>query len=271
MKHLIIGRVETSFFSIPDEHDLTKRFSKQGMKVWEAYFAPNLHNSSASVSPCEIPVSWFNFVTLMLMTPDKFDWAKGFLSSQLWSIIKESIAYEHTISFVIPDKCVTNQAPVCKLLEESQESPEHNLLISGSGSISPKRKRRDGGVPLVETEVRRSPRLVLLNDGYRNHDNCVDKNCLTCNVTPPLINTRVVKYFASSFCKVQEDGLEKRLLRKNKLESKKKAPGAAIEATAQGSKIAKGKAQANSSGSSKDKGTNATDGVASQAKKRPHK
>jgi hypothetical protein len=207
----------------------------------------------------------------MLMTPDKFDWAKGFLSSQLWSIIKESIAYEHTISFVIPDKCVTNQAPVCKLLEESQESPEHNLLISGSGSISPKRKRRDGGVPLVETEVRRSPRLVLLNDGYRNHDNCVDKNCLTCNVTPPLINTRVVKYFASSFCKVQEDGLEKRLLRKNKLESKKKAPGAAIEATAQRSKIAKGKAQVSSSGSSKDKGTNATDGVASQAKKRPHK
>jgi hypothetical protein len=147
--HLIVGRVETSFFSIPEEHDLTKRFSKQGMEIWEAYFAPNMHNSSASGSPCEIPVSWFNFVTLMLMTPDKFDWAKGFLSSQLWNIIKESIAYEHTISFVIPDKCVANQAPVCQLLEEPQESPKSNFLISGDNSISPRRKRRYGGVPLV--------------------------------------------------------------------------------------------------------------------------
>jgi hypothetical protein len=94
---------------------------------------------------------------------------------------------------------------------------------------------------------------------------------LTCNAAPPLINTKVVKNLASSFCKVQEDGLEKRLLRKNKLETKRKAPGAATESTAPGPKVAKGKAQASSSGSSKDRGANVTDGVASQAKKRPHK
>jgi hypothetical protein len=157
------------------------------------------------------------------------------------------------------------------LLDEFQESPKNNILLAGSGSISPKRKRRDGGVPLVETEVRRSPRLVLLNDGYKNHDNCVDKSCLTCNAAPPLINTKVVKNLASSFCKVQEDGLEKRLLRKNKMDTKKKAPGTTQEASAPGPKIAKGKTQASSSGSNKERGTNATDGVASQAKKRPHK
>jgi hypothetical protein len=66
-------------------------------------------------------------------------------------------------------------------------------------------------VPLVESEVRRSPRLVLLNDGFKNHDNCVDKNCLTCNATPPLINSKVVKILAASLCKVEEDGLKKRL------------------------------------------------------------
>jgi hypothetical protein len=81
----------------------------------------------------------------------------------------------------------------------------------------------------------------------------------------------VVKNLASSFCKVQEDGLEKKLLRKSKLDSKKKAPGVVTEVPAQGSKLAKGKAQANSSGNSKDKGAYVTDGVASQAKKRPHK
>jgi hypothetical protein len=76
--HLIIGKVETHFFAIPEEHDLTRRFSKQGMQIWEKFFAPHLHNSPGGSSTCEIPVSWFNFVTLMLMTPDKFDWARGF-------------------------------------------------------------------------------------------------------------------------------------------------------------------------------------------------
>jgi hypothetical protein len=102
--HLEIGKVERHFFDIPEEHDLTKRFSKQGMQIWENFFAPHLHNSSGDSPACEIPVSWFNFVTLMLMTPDKFDWARGFLSAQLWNIIKEPIGAEQTISFVIPDK-----------------------------------------------------------------------------------------------------------------------------------------------------------------------
>jgi hypothetical protein len=31
--HLIIGKIETHFFSVPEEHDLTKRFSKQGMQI----------------------------------------------------------------------------------------------------------------------------------------------------------------------------------------------------------------------------------------------
>jgi hypothetical protein len=77
-----------------EEHDLTKRFYKQGMQIWENLFAPHLHSSYGSVSTCEIPVSWFNFVTLMPLTPYKFDWAKGFLSSQLWNIIKEPIESE---------------------------------------------------------------------------------------------------------------------------------------------------------------------------------
>jgi hypothetical protein len=268
---LIIGRVQTTFFSVPEEHDISTRFSKQELKIWETYFAPKMDSSSASVFSCDIPVSWFNFVTLMLMTPEKFDWAKGFLSSQLWSIIKESIASEHTISFVIPDKCVANQAPVCSLLEEEQISPKDTTVLDDSTPWSPKRKRREGKVPLVESEVRRSPRLVLLNDGFKNHDNCVDKNCLTCNAAPPLINTKVVKNLAASFCKVQEEGLEGKLQKKNKLEAKKKAPGPPHATAAPSVKGVRGKAQGSSAGGTKTRGQNATDGVASQAKSRPSK
>jgi hypothetical protein len=82
--------------------------------------------------------------------------------------------------------------------------------------ITPKRKRREGTTVLVESEVRRSPRLVLLNDGYKNHANCSDKHCLTCNAAPPIITTKVVKNLAISFCKVPEDIVEKRILKKSK-------------------------------------------------------
>jgi hypothetical protein len=103
----------------------------------------------------------------MLMTPDKFDWAKDFLYSQLWNIIKEPIESEHTISFVIPDKCTVNQAPVCKLLEETHEISKDITKVDDLVPLSPKRKRRDGKVPQVESEIRRSPRLVLLNDVFK--------------------------------------------------------------------------------------------------------
>jgi hypothetical protein len=82
------------------------------MQLWEKYFAPHMYSSPGKNSTFEIPVSWFNFVTLMLMTPNKFDWTKGFLSSQLWNIVKEHIEFEKTISFVIPNKCDVTQAPV---------------------------------------------------------------------------------------------------------------------------------------------------------------
>jgi hypothetical protein len=81
---------------------------------------------------------------------------------------------------------------------------------------TPKRKRREGKGALVESEVRRSPRLVLLNDGYKNHANYSDKQCLTCNAAPPMINTKVVKNLAISFCKVSEETVDKNILKKHK-------------------------------------------------------
>jgi hypothetical protein len=57
------------------------------------------------------------------------------------------------------------------------------------------------------------------------------------------------------------------LQKKNKLETKKKAPGTTQDATAPGAKVTRGKNQASSSGSNKEKGPGGVDGVAPQAKK----
>jgi hypothetical protein len=166
-------------------------------------------------SVVDIPVSWINFIALMLLTPEKFDWAKSFLSSQLWHILKEPLNNETFVQFAVPDKCVTSKAPSCSSMPAIEE--ENSLsTLAVDNTITPKRKRRDGKAALVETELRRSPRLVLLNDGYKNHKYCADKNCLTCNAAPPIMSSKVVKNLAMSFCKVSEETVEKNILKKNK-------------------------------------------------------
>jgi hypothetical protein len=85
---------------------------------------------------------------------------------------------ENIISFLVPDKCVSQQAPTCKL---SEISDEDDLMETPAAPV----RKRKSKVPLVETKVRRSPRIVELNGGFKSHSNCNDKNCLTCNVAPP--------------------------------------------------------------------------------------
>jgi hypothetical protein len=62
---------------------------------------------------------------------------------------------------------------------------------------APKIKRR-GDNPLVESEVRRSPRIVELNKGFKKHSSCNDKNCLPCNAAPPVSQKKVIKNLATS-------------------------------------------------------------------------
>jgi hypothetical protein len=274
--HLMLGRIETFFFPVPEEHNLHSRFSKQGLELWEKYFAPNLlpKESLGGSKVHHIPVSWFNYITLMLMSPEKFDWAKDFLSSQLWEIIQEPVFSEPTIAFCIPDKCAVSQAPSCLLHDSIAEfsSPENNVMKV----ISPKRKRREGKVPLVETEVRRSPRLVLLNDGFKNHTSCSSKNCLICNANPPLINSKVVKNLASSFCKVDDMDVDRKLMKRTKVVvGDIKAPGSAT--SMQDGSIPKpsgkkGKGMTtNAVAAAKEKKDGAAGGAAQGPKKRPNK
>jgi hypothetical protein len=49
---------------------LCQTFSKEGIQLWEKYFAPHIDSASPSKNQgFQIPVSWFNFITLMLVTP----------------------------------------------------------------------------------------------------------------------------------------------------------------------------------------------------------
>jgi hypothetical protein len=96
---------------------------------------------------------------------------------------------------------------------------------------APKIKRR-GDNPLVESEVRRSPRIVELNKGFKKHSSCSDKNCLPCNAAPPVSQKKVIKNLATSSCKVAVKEYDGRVVNLgNKKEKEMK------DAAADGSKL----------------------------------
>ena len=122
------------------------------------------------------------------------------------------------MTFIIPDACSVNQAPVCqKLITASRDkendgvslaahssseagsplkriSPNNIILLPAGEAIS--RKRR-GKVPLVETPVRRSDRIREENKGFQRNS-CARNECLPCNVVPPTIQNKIVKNLRKS-------------------------------------------------------------------------
>jgi hypothetical protein len=96
---------------------------------------------------------------------------------------------------------------------------------------APKRKRR-GDMPLVESEVRRSPRIVQLNKGFKKHSSCNDKDCLPCNAAPPVCQKKVIKSLATSFCKVAEKEYDGRVVNLGNMKEKE-----IKDAAADGSKL----------------------------------
>ena len=87
--------------------------SEEGLDLWIKHFAPATQGA-ANTFKIEIPVSWFNFIIHLLLTPDKFSWTMHLLKSDVWKILTANCTQEDTMLFHIPDGCSTSQAPTCK-------------------------------------------------------------------------------------------------------------------------------------------------------------
>jgi hypothetical protein len=98
-------------------------------------------------------------------------------------------------------------------LEESSQDIEGEVSLHPP--LAPKRKRI-GNAPLVENGVRRSPRILELNEGFKNHFECKDKNSLSCSSAPPGLKSKIDKNLATSFCKVDEENPSSKLKKKVK-------------------------------------------------------
>ena len=143
---------------------------------------------------------------------------KGLLHSNIWDIIIEDSLKEQSISFNIPDKCISLSAHTCQLTEIVNDKMTETSLLDEDflTPAAPKRKRR-GDQPLVESEVRRSARIQEFNDGFKGHTACSNLNYLSCTAIPPELSNKIVKNLATSFCKVADKDLEEKAKKKGKV------------------------------------------------------
>jgi hypothetical protein len=167
----------------------------EATRLWAQFFAiGNQGNSHAS-----IPSQWANFFTVMLLNPEKFDWAKEFLSSNISSTLGN---VNGVIDFFIPRscpsqiKCITSSATSAELGKErgenikksniSQEVQQEPEIQKDSTPMKTAGKRV---VPVVDTGLRRSSRIKQVSGGYKTVT-CSDRRCLHYTPNPPTLSTQ---------------------------------------------------------------------------------
>ena len=91
--------------------------SEEGMLLWKHHFKDqSLENRSSFLA--NIPVSWFNFIVHLLLSPDKFAWTVTMLKSGMWELFTAVENMDQAFLFHIPDKCPTSHAPICQAMED---------------------------------------------------------------------------------------------------------------------------------------------------------
>ena len=58
--------------------------------------------------------------------------------------------------------------------------------------------------PLVDSEVRRSPRIKQICQGFKQSA-CFNKRCLSCAPDPPTLSIKIIKKIGTDFCKVDQN------------------------------------------------------------------
>jgi hypothetical protein len=210
------------------------------IRLWAKHFTP-LGASDGLL----VPKSWCDFITIMLLSPDRFDWTKSFLGSKAWNMIQMDMGTEAMIAFSLPQHCPIkhkfscSNAPAIEIPgQDFQERTFHEemadirgteiatpdkQMITSKNSISTSLaylKRKQAKAPLVVTDVRRSDRLKGKTHGFKA-ETCISKNCLCCSAVPPTLSSKIIRSLGSEFYKIpprvlSEDALQHILAQEKK-------------------------------------------------------
>lgn len=152
----------------------------------------------------------------MLLSPESFTWAKGFLPSGTWKTLVSLNNDAKMLSFVLPPTCPENakvNCPSAQLVEIQEEPPAQE-------DSSPVRQPPSQvGSPIVDTSIRRSPRIRDKFDGFKQ-SSCTAKGCLACSAKPPTLSLSDIRNIGENSCMMAPGTITDEVLLKR---SKKKA------------------------------------------------
>jgi len=157
------------------------RFFFDPSGLWGKFFAP----SNGKTPACSAPSGWANFFTAILLSPKMFAQAKEMLDSKA---LIEAIGDEPSVGFVLPRSCPVKNLLVCKLTEALMDTDDMENTVQKEDTVemeeeihesvdgtpdsqhsSPsKRKTRNKVAIVVDTQVRRSPRIKGHKKGYKD-------------------------------------------------------------------------------------------------------
>jgi hypothetical protein len=171
---------------------------------WDSFFAPS-PNSAEPVF--YVPNEWTKFFTSVLLSPKYFSLGKDLIQSKAFLDCISSEDGNNGFAFCLPKKCPAKKAPSCSLQEILQESTEEVDVISSEAppvdsEAEPQKRKGKKDPVLVESEVRRSPRVKLARNGFKNLV-CKDKNCIGCTSKPPPLSNKVIRKLSSSLYDVE--------------------------------------------------------------------
>lgn len=170
-------------------------------RMWKKFFS--LGNTSSIHT--SIPLEWRNFFTVLLLSPDNCSWATQLLTRKLTSylIICESNCSE----LVIPPSCPDYYLVCLTAVEGEGQNP----AVGSSKDVPIKKRLHKRDAAIVESEVRRSPRLQKNAKGFKIQS-YTNKSCLACGTVPPTLKKETIKKLALDFCKMEESNLDMNLL-----------------------------------------------------------
>lgn len=180
----------------------------EATRLWARFFS----SDNPSHLHISIPADWANFFITQLLNQTSFTWTKQLLSSKLLLLI--SNLQDGTIDFSIPTKCPDSNFSCLSISGE-----EHQSLQGGScKDIPPKKRSFRSSTPVVESEVRRSPRLKTSSNGFKPKG-CNDVKCLGYSTEPPLLRKDVIRKIAKDFCKMNESEFSDDILQMKKVKT----------------------------------------------------
>jgi hypothetical protein len=191
---------------------------------------------------------WAPLFTSLLLSPGNYKWAKSFIESEAWDFFSKSLT---TTLIKVPDHCLDQNIHCIKSSQSSRvvlaeidvdksnqndqssrvmlaetavdESNQHDQAASTElakeecqfkEAVTGKKDRKKRN-PVVESEVRRSPRLKDNNKGFKP-GSCVSRKCSTCSPTPPDLSLDLIRKLGTNLCQIEDDLLTESSLNQKK-------------------------------------------------------